>query len=120
MAFLSKLFGKKDKNKEEIIEEIEEIDEDIDDIDEDIDEDFDEDFEDVEDFEEIEEAEEIEENEEEEYIGYISNERKISFKDQVIEYALSLLNLIIYYSVNCHCGYSKHCVFNYFNCGVFA
>ena len=58
MAFLSKLFGKKDKDKEEIIEEIEEIediDEDIEDIDEEI-EDIDEDIEDIdEDFEDVEE-----------------------------------------------------------------
>lgn len=61
MAFLSKLFGKKDK--EEIIEKVEEIEEDIEDVEdvEDIDEDFegDEDVEDVEDIEEIEDVEDV-------------------------------------------------------------
>ena len=83
MAFLSKLFGKKDKDKEEIIEEIEEIediDEDIEDIDEEI-EDIDEDIEDIdedfEDVEEIEESEEIEEVEEIEEIDEIEEEEEV-------------------------------------------
>ena len=67
MAFLSKLFGKKDK--EEIIEDIEDVEdveeiEDIEDVDDVEDVEDVEDIEDVEDVEEIEEIEEIEEAEE--------------------------------------------------------
>ena len=79
MAFLSKLFGKKDK--EEIVEDIEDI-EDVEDIDEDY---VDEDIEDVEELEELEEIEEIEEAEEIEEVEEIEEIEEVEEIEEIEE-----------------------------------